>query len=205
MDRELMYRQHEKRGLINNIYVFISYLKKYLEISNFYDIRDILPVFKKEYCNYTELSKKENFKDALKSAITEYNRKSGFKVTIEMKKFLINPDFIIIDEHNLSLKAALLFKEYWDDVLLGYQRKSSYINRLNYLIDYISDMLSNPLVKEYEDVKDLMISYRKEYQNKKVEAESIADHPKGLGSAKNASIKKPSSPNADNEISATAP
>ncbi|MDD3040929.1 helix-turn-helix transcriptional regulator [Bacteroides sp.] len=35
--------------------------------------------------------------------------------------------------------------------------------------------------------------------------ETTADHPEGLGHAKNASTKKPSSPNADNVTSVTAP
>lgn len=164
-NREQKYREFEERTIINNIYVFISYLNQYLKIKSFYDIKNILPTFKEELECYEQITKRSDFDKLLKKTISEYNKRSGARITYKVSELLKKPELIVVDEYALSLKATTYFKEYWDYVLLGYKQKSAYIKCLKYLVNYISNEINDPIIAKYKNIKETMLRYQTEYKN----------------------------------------
>ena len=56
-----------------------------------------------------------------------------------------------------------VFKEYWDGILQGYKRPSAKINRLNYLINLLNEVLEKPYLQQYNSAKTEVANLRDIY------------------------------------------
>jgi hypothetical protein len=166
-ERKEKERALEQKYACLSIHCLIAYLRSFFEIEvfSFYDIRDLIPKLKSELLNYNKIFEREDFDIIKKKGIAYYEDNNRCKVPDNIRLILDDPHTFKIDEHELSLRAATDFKEYWNYTLLSYKQKSAYINRIKYLIDFISQYIDKPFISNYDDVRYIMLSYRDDLNN----------------------------------------
>lgn len=84
------------------------------------------------------------------------------KILYTEEQSIYNWKNIHIDVNKILPKVIISFKTYWDEVLTSYKRPSARKNRINYLINHITEMKTKEYLKsipEFEKETDILISY----------------------------------------------
>ncbi|MFI3333497.1 MAG: hypothetical protein SNI51_07815 [Rikenellaceae bacterium] len=71
-----------------------------------------------------------------------------------------------LDTHTYITNTIVMFEKYWNGVLNGYVRHHAYVNRLEYLVDYIEDLLKKEYIKHDQPAREKLISLQSSYATK---------------------------------------
>ena len=85
------------------------------------------------------------------------------RATIKNDAHLIIEHQNIIDRSSYIIQACNNYEAYWDSELTRYKRKDAYLNRIDYLINYTTELLQKWYVRDNQMVEQKILQLRQKY------------------------------------------
>lgn len=181
----ILWEQKEKRINVQerrqcnhrNTYIvfdFINSLVTLLHSEDFYVLERNFDNFENILKNNIyHLTKTKEYEEYSSKAIRLYNMRLNvgllqFELNDNLVSKIKYPNNICITEvlHDIEHNVFHLFEAYWANVLSSYKRKNAYINRLNYLVDYIEGLKKKEYISQFSDIISMLSNLQDSYQKK---------------------------------------
>jgi len=167
--REKSYASYKNLVKGRKTHVVASFLHACIALEYMPSIYD----FEKKFENYDECRKEllliGDYEFYVKQGIALYNklRKEGIyttrRATIKNDAHLIIEHLNIIDRTPYIIRACNNYEAYWDNELTKYKRKSAYLNRIDYLINYTTELLQKWYIKDNQTVQQQILQLQQKY------------------------------------------
>lgn len=167
--REKSYTSYGNLIKSRKTHVVASFLHACIDLEYMPSIYD----FEKKFENYDECRKEllliGDYEFYIKQGIALYNklRKDGVyttrRATIKNDAHLIIEHQNIIDRSSYIIQACNNYEAYWDSELTRYKRKDAYLNRIDYLINYTTELLQKWYVRDNQMVEQKILQLRQKY------------------------------------------
>lgn len=149
-------RMNDTRTMLT-IRVYLFRVMDYLSARSFYDLRKSIPGVIESLDEYKNLLNYPNLKACRKQAIKEFCGQNHLRrLPVEYKEWMQSPFEIKIDIAEAYKKMAYIYKEYWNDVLDSYAMGYAKVNRLEYLVDSMTNEYNNELIKDNDEAKSVI-------------------------------------------------
>ena len=167
--RENSYADYKNLIKDKKTHTVASFLHACIDLESIPSIYD----FEKKFKNYDECRKEllliGDYEFYIKQGIALYNklRKDGIyttrRATIKNDAHLIIEHLNIIDRSPYIIQACNNYEAYWDSELTKYKRKSAYLNRIDYLINYTTELLQKWYIKDNLTVQQKILLLQQKY------------------------------------------
>lgn len=164
--KNFRYLRLERHKRIWAILRYVTTLKGVYNSKNFYDLDKSISEYKVAYDrlydkDYTP--SKEEISIAIRFCKIE-NKKGQceHRILEEEEQSIYNWRNIHLNASKILPQVIISFKTYWAEVLTSYKRPSARKNRINYLINHLTEMKTKENLKnilEFEKEADKLISY----------------------------------------------
>lgn len=162
--REVKEKRINDTRTMLTIRVFLFRIMDYLNARSFYDLRNSIPGVLESLEEYKSLINYPDLKKCRKQAIKEFCKQNNFsRLPIEYKEWMQSPFEIKVDIAKDYQKMSSVYKEYWDDVLNSYVLGYAKINRLEYLVDSMTNEYNNDFIRGNDDAKSVIDSLKNYY------------------------------------------
>ena len=149
-------RMNDTRTMLT-IRVYLFRVMDYLSARSFYDLRKSIPGVIESLDEYKNLLNYPNLKECRKQAIKEFCGQNHLRrLPVEYKEWMQSPFEIKIDIAEAYKKMSYIYKEYWNDVLDSYAMGYAKVNRLEYLVDSMTNEYNNELIKDNDEAKSVI-------------------------------------------------
>lgn len=167
--REKSYADYKNLIKGKKTHTVASFLHACIDLESMPSIYD----FEKKFENYDECRKEllliGDYEFYIKQGIALYNklRKDGSyttrRATIKNDAHLIIEHLDITDRSPYIIQACNNYEAYWDSELTKYKRKSAYLNRIDYLINYTTELLQKWYIKDNQMAQQKILRLQQKY------------------------------------------
>lgn len=168
----------------NYVDSFRLFIDSFFHLTNhddngYFRVSHFLKPFTQSYVTLKEIqeTRKADYNQIKRASMVEIRKYMKFRMPSLLKGIIEDPLSNEKSIKEISLSAFIEGTEYWDDVLSSYKQKKAYANRLEYLLDKLSEIETNEIdipelnvliMKQIECYSDLLNSV----DNKKLPAET---------------------------------
>lgn len=164
--RDIKEKRINDTRTILTIRVYLFRVMDYLNARTFYDLRKSIPGVRESLDEYKNLLNYPDLKKCRKQAIKEFCRQNHLRrLPIEYKEWMQSPFEIKIDIVKAYKRMSYIYKEYWNDVLDSYAMGYAKVNRLEYLVDSMTNEYNNELIKDNDEAKAVINDLKSYYKS----------------------------------------